>query len=227
MHTQLRRHTSLRGESTRRRGVHVVRRDMPVSPGFRTANVYTQASACFTADMSGQKRNAASGISWGDVRQAFCARQRFGSSRWRSGASRARHRAAVVFRGERTGAVTLAERADRALRTLVARRCAAEAYDFARRLAISTRSEALPAERVLERLASRPCWRRVTPRQLVCSFGSRRAVLTVEHSIVPPQLASMIARTEIRVLLGDSDSGLVAHLQTFAGRELVRLATAT
>lgn len=175
--------------------------------------------------MTPLKRNAASEIPWCDVRRTFAARQRRDAKRWRSTSAVTRDRAAVVFRGERAGAIDLAERADRALRTLVARRCAAEAYDFARRLAMSTRSDALPADRVIERLASRPCWKRVTPRQLVCSFGSRRAVLTVEQSIVAPQLASMIARTEIRVLLGDADAGLVAHLQTFAGRELVRLSS--
>ncbi len=130
------------------------------------------------------------------------------------------------MRAERTGVYTLAAHADRALRTFAARRCAAEAYEFAERLAISGGSNVIAPERVRERLARRPGWTWLATQRLACSFGQRRGVVTVAQAMTAQQLASLVARIEVRVLLGDADSGLVSHLQTFAARELERLADA-
>lgn len=138
-----------------------------------------------------------------------------------------RRSAAIVLRAERTGIYALAARADRALRTLAARRCAASAYALARRLTATVATKPMRPERVLlEILAARPAWTRLVGQQFSCSFGSRRAVLTVPDPTSAEQLASMIARIEVKVLLGDSDPALVSHLQTFAARELQRLFTA-
>ena len=47
-------------------------------------------------------------------------------------------------------------------------------------------------------------------------------MLTVPSAARPEELASMIARMEVRILLGD-EPDLVMHLQAYATRELQRL----
>ncbi|HYH08864.1 MAG TPA: hypothetical protein VEK11_17560 [Thermoanaerobaculia bacterium] len=119
--------------------------------------------------------------------------------------------AAVVLRAERNGIRALAVHADRALRTQTARRCAASAFEVAR------------YGRDLE---SRPSWTQLDDHQYCYVFGGRRAVLTVPNVVTTEELAAMIARLEVRILLGDAGAELVTHLQSYAARELERLFTA-
>ena len=118
-------------------------------------------------------------------------------------------RAAVtVLRAERTGLQALAAHADRSLRTLAARRCAAAAFEVARRG---------------QDLESRPAWVQLDRQTYQFAFGGRRAVLNVPNAVQPEELAAMIARMEIRILLGDAGAELVTHLQAYAAREIERL----
>lgn len=117
--------------------------------------------------------------------------------------------AAAVLRAERNGLRELASRADRAVRTFTARRCAIEAYKL--------------LQNDVRQLASRPGWSRVDATQFLFTFGQRRAVVTLPAGPSPQQLASLVARTEIKVLLGDRDLEVVANLQALAAGELQRL----
>jgi hypothetical protein len=118
------------------------------------------------------------------------------------------HAAATVLRAERVGLPALAAHADRSLRTLAARQCAAAAFELARQ------------GRALQ---SRPAWVQVDRRSYQFQFGGRRSVLTVPNEVTPVELAAMIARMEIRILLGDAGPELVTHLQAYAAREIERL----
>jgi hypothetical protein len=128
------------------------------------------------------------------------------------------HVVLIVLRGERAGIHSLAARADRSLRTLAARQCAASAYDFVQLARITSTDRAID-----QFMRSRPAWTRLGDQQFACAFGGRRSVLTVRPETAVEDLAAMLARTEVRVLLGDADSDFVTHLQTFAARELQRL----
>lgn len=75
-------------------------------------------------------------------------------------------------------------------------------------------------ERALDALITRPAWTRIADDQAACAFGPRRLVISIPAATTAEQFASTITRTEIRVLLGDAEFDLVAHLQTFAAREL-------
>ena len=74
-----------------------------------------------------------------------------------------------------------------------------------------------------EILARRSTWTRQADHQIACCFGNRRHVLTLGAGRSAEQLAMMVLRAEIRVLLGDAEAPLVAHLQAFAEQELRRL----
>jgi hypothetical protein len=116
--------------------------------------------------------------------------------------------AAIVLRAERHGIRALATHADRALRTQAARRCAASAFEVARDI---------------HGLESRPAWSQLDRSHYAYTFGGRRAVLTLPNAVTTEELAAMIARMEVRILLGDAGAELVTHLQAFAARELERL----
>lgn len=116
--------------------------------------------------------------------------------------------AATVLRAERCCIQALAAHADRALRTQAARRCAAAAFELAK---------------LGRDLDTRPSWVQIDRRQYQFAFGGRRAVLTVPNTVRPEELAAMIARMEIRILLGDAGPELVTHLQAYAAREIERL----
>ena len=132
-------------------------------------------------------------------------------------------RAAVVLRGERVQLHSLADRTDRTLRTLAARRCAADVYDRLRRAA--SHSWLWPRERAIDLFVTRSGWTRVAPEQVACVFGRRRSVITVPATAAAEDLASLMTRTEIRVLLGDTNLDLVTQLQMIAACELRRLFT--
>ncbi|HET7437025.1 MAG TPA: hypothetical protein VFN10_20110, partial [Thermoanaerobaculia bacterium] len=78
--------------------------------------------------------------------------------------------AARVLRAERSRADAFASHADRTLRTSTARRCATDAYELVR------------SGNALEKLVSRPCWSRIDANHFVCTFGSRRTMMTVPSS---------------------------------------------
>ena len=132
-------------------------------------------------------------------------------------------RAAVVLRAERVELSSFSARADRALRTMVARRCAADAHALAQQLGRRSMSAVLSRSTILDALASRTGWTRLNADQVTCSFGGRRAVIRVPATLTAEQLAMLLARTEVRVLLGDAGFGLVRDLQTLADCELQRL----
>jgi hypothetical protein len=115
----------------------------------------------------------------------------------------------AVLRAERNGLRELAARADRAARTFTARRCALEAYRL------------LQNDRRL--LTAQPGWCRVDASHYRFSFGDRGAVITMPAQPTAQQLASLVVRTEIKVLLGDRDLELVSSFQALAAGELQRL----
>jgi hypothetical protein len=110
----------------------------------------------------------------------------------------------------------LANRADRAMRTMSARRTADETYQLMR---------AAPDEReaLLATLAARRGWQRQDERTFACTFGARRGTLTVPIPFDAVQLIRLITRVEINVFLGDSDPEVLADLQALAQRELHQL----
>ena len=111
----------------------------------------------------------------------------------------------------------LARRADIALRTLAARRIAADASAWARR-----HSPAATTNTFIASLRIRASWAHVGGQEVACTFGSRRRIIRIPITNDVQQVASMIARTEIRVLLGDAPAPLITHLQAFAESELQR-----
>ncbi|HEX2061315.1 MAG TPA: hypothetical protein VHK90_11285 [Thermoanaerobaculia bacterium] len=127
--------------------------------------------------------------------------------RWRT--------AMIVLRGERHQVHALATHADRAVRTRAARSCAIEAHALLH--AVTTLTHALGS------LSTRAGWTQLSADSFQFSFGRRRAVIVVPQSFTPAQLASLIVRTEIKVLLGDLQPELLEHLQSFAARELENL----
>src|SRR5688572_2025777 len=111
----------------------------------------------------------------------------------------------------------LAHRADRAMRTMSARRAAEETYG----LMVATDFRAGDgAERLLSALESRRGWRRQDERQFICVFGARKGTLTVPSPFDAMQLIRLITRVEINVFLGDSDPAILADLHALAQREL-------
>lgn len=108
-----------------------------------------------------------------------------------------------------------ARRTDRSLRTLTARRIAADACVWACAQTSIASSEAL-----VQSLAQRASWMDLGGRQLSCAFGTRRTIVTLPAIRNVAELASMIARTEVRIMLGDAPQPVVADLQAFAEREL-------
>jgi hypothetical protein len=109
----------------------------------------------------------------------------------------------------------LAHRADRAMRTMGARRTAEETYGL-----LASHAALERAEDLLAALATRRAWQRQDERHFVCTFGTRRGTLTVPSPFDPIQLAHLITRVEINVVLGDSDPAVLADLQALAQREL-------
>lgn len=112
----------------------------------------------------------------------------------------------------------LARRADRSLRTQIARRIAAEAVAFIDQFDAPT----IGAETLIASLRKRPMWSHMGGVELGCGFGTRRRVVRVAAVTHVRDVAAMIARTEVRLVLGDAPEPLVAHLQEFADSELRR-----
>lgn len=123
--------------------------------------------------------------------------------------------ATAILRAERMRIREFARRIDRSLRTQTARRIAAEACLWA-----SEQSTISSCEILVQSLAGRASWMDLGGRKLSCAFGSRRAVVTLPAIRNVTELASMIARTEVRIMLGDAPQMVVADLQAFAEREL-------
>ncbi len=117
----------------------------------------------------------------------------------------------------------LAHRADRAMRTMSARRAAEETYSLMQ--ATEPRESADRAEALLAALAARRGWQRHDERQFVCTFGGRRGTLTVPSPFDAIELIRLIMRVEINVFLGDSDPVILADLHSLAQRELQMLLT--
>jgi hypothetical protein len=117
----------------------------------------------------------------------------------------------------------LAERADRAMRTFSARNTAQATYNAVQAALLS--AQALDVEsRVLEALAARRGWKQRSPREFVCTFGERSAVLNVPEPFDPEQMTRLITRVEVNVCLGGgADDSLMRELQSLAQRELQRL----
>lgn len=126
-------------------------------------------------------------------------------------------RAASVLLAERFGLHKLAAQADRTLRTFTARRVATETY------AMVQASQSLDPVRLLTGLERRATWSRVGDHEFACSFGPRRATLALRQGTNVEELARMITRIEVRVLLGDLEYAVVAQLQSLADSELQRL----
>lgn len=113
----------------------------------------------------------------------------------------------------------LATRADRAMRTLSARRLAREAYEFAVANGLSGDPRGV-RDALLHALEHRAGWSRASELQFVRTFGERKGSLAVPSPFDAEQLIQLIARVEVNVCLGDTDPGLLAHLQALAQREL-------
>src|SRR5688572_22954243 len=111
----------------------------------------------------------------------------------------------------------LAHRADRAMRTMSARRAAEEIYSL---MVASVSRTDDGANELLSALATRRGWRRLDERQFVCVFGTRKGTLTVPSPFDAMQLIRLITRVEINVFLGDSDPLILADLHALAQREL-------
>ena len=112
----------------------------------------------------------------------------------------------------------LANRADRAMRTMNARRAAEETYSLM--VDSASREPDDRASTLLSALAARRGWRRQDERQFVCAFGARRGTLTVPAPFDAVELVRLIMRVEINVFLGDSDPVILADLHALAQREL-------
>lgn len=137
--------------------------------------------------------------------------------------SRGLRSAATVLRAASAKMDALAARADRGMRSLSARQCALEAHALLSRAAAKAPArEALNAV-ALSMLAERRGWSRLDGDQFTFAFGNRRAVVALSAQWSPAEIASVITRTEIKVLHGDMGGELVRHLQELAGRELNRL----
>lgn len=111
----------------------------------------------------------------------------------------------------------LAHRADRAMRTMSARRAAEETYAL---MVATDLGGDDGAARLLSALESRRGWQRQDERQFTCVFGARKGTMTVPSPFDAMQLIRLITRVEINVFLGDSDPEILADLHSLAQREL-------
>ena len=118
----------------------------------------------------------------------------------------------------------LAHRADRAMRTMSARRAAEEMYGLM--VASTAGAPHDPAGALLSALAARRGWRRRDEANFVCTFGTRKGTLTVPSPFDATQLIRLVMRVEINVFLGDSDPAILADLHALAQRELQLLLAA-
>jgi hypothetical protein len=114
----------------------------------------------------------------------------------------------------------LAQRADRAMRTMSARRAAEETHMLMLAAGVDGKANLLSA------LAARRGWQRQGERDFVCVFGDRKGTLTVPSPFDAVQLIGLIARVEINVFLGDSDPVILTELHALAQRELQLLLAA-
>ena len=126
------------------------------------------------------------------------------------------HAAAAVLRAERLKIRDLARCTDLSMRTQAARRIAADAFDWAMQHADES------TQTFIVSLSTRAGWSHVEANELACSFGSRSRIVRIPITDDFRQVASMIARTEVRILLGDAPAPVVSHLQAFAESELQR-----
>jgi hypothetical protein len=112
---------------------------------------------------------------------------------------------------------SIAERADRSLRTFSARRTTEETYETLRPF-VRAGEHAL-----LDALGTLRSWTRPGYDRFICAFGDRSAILTVPIPYNPQALLRLITRTEVNVFLGDSDATLLPELHAIAQRELETL----
>ena len=124
--------------------------------------------------------------------------------------------AAAVLRAERMKIRELARCTDLSLRTHAARRIALDASEWASRHARIARADLIAS------LGNRAAWSHVAGNELACAFGSRQRIVRIPAGDDILQIASMIARTEVRIFLGDAPAPVVTHLQAFAESELQR-----
>ena len=125
-----------------------------------------------------------------------------------------------TMRAERFGLVSLATRADRAMRTLAARSVATNVCD---ELTFSVTNAAVRSpvvQLVLRKLASRPGWIRLAAGEYVCNFGGRRSRLSIPTRLDQRKLLALVTSAEINALLGDCAWPVLSHLQTLAARQL-------
>lgn len=111
----------------------------------------------------------------------------------------------AIIRCEALGLREMARRADRALRSSHARTIGGELGALQ-----------------LDQIANRTGWTRISEREFVCRFGSRRRTVLIPRGIDSAMLASMLARAEVHVLLGDAPLDMVLMLQSIAEREVAR-----
>ena len=110
------------------------------------------------------------------------------------------------------------------MRTFVARHLATSAYATINAVMKSSgRVAADEQQGLFVALGSRPGWSWRSAHTFVHTFGARQTVITVPARLEAPLLAALIARAEIKAVLGDADWTLLSELQTLAARELQHL----
>ncbi|HEY0156556.1 MAG TPA: hypothetical protein VGF28_04610 [Thermoanaerobaculia bacterium] len=125
-----------------------------------------------------------------------------------------------TLRGEWFLLPSLAQRADRAMRTMAARSTARRVYAETMSLVRSLRRPDDTPRILLSSLAARPGWRRQSGQTFVHAFGSRQSEITIPAQVDVRNVAALVTRAEINALLGDSDWPLLSALQELAAREL-------
>jgi hypothetical protein len=107
---------------------------------------------------------------------------------------------------------SMAERADRTMRTFAARSIAQHVYE---KLGDASTEDAL-----LRALGTARSWKRVDDARFTCAFGDRNVTITVPTPFNPAAMLRLVVRTEVNVCLGDADPTLLADLHAIAQREL-------
>jgi hypothetical protein len=120
---------------------------------------------------------------------------------------------------------TLHDRADRALRSATARSSAEATYEAIRNAVNAAAPESDEEKRrlMLEALASRRAWKRISDSEFVCSFSNRAVPMHVPEPFDTDIFYKRIATAEVEAFLGDSEPLMLADLHMLAQRELRRL----
>lgn len=117
------------------------------------------------------------------------------------------------------------DRADRALRSATARGAAEATYETIRQAVAAGKpaSEEETRRLMLEALASRRAWKRISDTEFECRFGSRTISMTVPEPFDAEELYHRVTAAEVDAFLGDSDPVMLRDLHMLARRELRRL----